>query len=437
MESDQMNCVRRLWVLVVILGFFLSLPVHSQSTPPQLTLDDCVSLALSAPSSVVLARQQSDIANFGLKEAKAAFLPQAQFNSGFVYNSPLAGNSAIQSFLPLNGVREYAFMLGTSEELDLSGRLRANKQRASADLDAARVGENLSQRDLKRAVSASYYRLLLVRHIALALADSVAEAESFEQRTRLLLDNGEASEADLAKASAEVSALRQALSSADLDARLANQQLASFWTTAVNDRLPVVDVFDAAVGPAQPDNTASSTRPYANRPEFNLLDAQKRSFLAESRRIRATLLPQANVAFEYGLDSSIVRARDRGYALFVNLNVPIFDWMRTLNASREFRARADQITTQQSVAERAFSREYEDAQERLKNALEQITLAVTQIQLTGEDLRLSRIRFEGGEGPALDVVAAQSQLTQARVSHFTAISNYWNALADLEVAAGR
>lgn len=429
--------VRRVWVLVLIWGSFLALPVYSQSPPSQLTLDDCVRLALSAPSSVVLARQQSEIANLGLKETKAAFLPQAQFNSGFIYNSPLADNPQIQSFLPLNGIREYTFIVGATEEVDISGRLRASKQRALADLDAARVGETLSQRDLKRAVGVAYYRLLLVRHIAQALADSVTEAESFEERTRLLLDSGEASEADLAKASAEVSALRQALSSADLDTRLANQALASFWTAAVNDRLAVVDVFEVPPSPNQSGDTAGSTRPYVNRPEFRLFDSQKQSLLAESRRIRATLLPQANVAFEYGIDSSAVRARDRGYALFATLNVPIFDWMRTLNASHEFRTRANQITTQQSIAERTFSQEYEAAQERVKNSLEQTSLAANQIQLTAEDLRLSRVRFEGGEGPALDVVAAQSQLAQARVSYFTAISNYWNALADLEVATGR
>ncbi len=432
-----MIVARRLRILAVIWVFFLSLPVYSQSTPSQLTLDDCIRLAQSAPSEVVLARQQSEIANLGLKEAKAAFLPQSQFNSGFVYNSPLVGNSQIQSFLPLNGVREYVFMLGTSEEVDLSGRLRANKQRASADLDAARAGETISQRDLKRAVSNAYYRLLLVRHIAQALADSIVEAESFEQRTQLLLDNGEASQADLAKALAATAALRLARSQADLDVRVANQELASFWTVSVNDLLPIVDVFEPAPGPSQSENIPTGTQSFVNRPELRLFDAQKRSFLAESRRIRATLFPQANVAFQIGLDSLAVRARDRGYALFVNLNVPIFDWMRTLNASREFHVRADRTATQQSMAERAFSREYETAQARVANARDQITLAARQVQLGEEDLRLSRVRFEGGEGLALDVVAAQNQLAQARIGYFTAISNYWNGLADLEVAAGR
>ena len=47
------------------------------------------------------------------------------------------------------------------------------------------------------------------------------------------------------------------------------------------------------------------------------------------------------------------------------------------------------------------------------------------------------LRYEGGEGLALDLVAAQNQLAQARTNYYTAVANYLNARADLEVAAGK
>jgi outer membrane protein len=433
----MLTFVWRLCVFAVFSWAWLLPAARSQSSPAPLTLNDCIQLADSAPSGVRLARQQSEIANLGLKQTQAAFLPRADFGTAFTYNSPLKDNSPLQSFVALNGVREYLFVLNTTQELDLSGRLRADKQRARADLDAAHAGESIAKRDQKRAVAAAYYRLLLARHTMAALKDSIAEAESFQVRTKRLMDDGEASQADQAKALAEVNAFRQAMSAAELDASLANQDLASFWTNAVNDPLQIVDVFEPAPGASESNLAAPGTRPFANRPEFSLLDAQKRSFLSESRRIRAGLLPQANVTFQYGLDSNAVSAHDHGYAFFLSLDVPLFDWMRTLNASREFRVRSDQTDTQKAMAERAFSREYQAALDRIRNALDQISLTAQQVKLTEDDLRLSRIRFEGGEGVALDVVAAQTQLAQARISYFTAISNYWNGQADLEVASGK
>ena len=44
----------------------------------------------------------------------------------------------------------------------------------------------------------------------------------------------------------------------------------------------------------------------------------------------------------------------------------------------------------------------------------QIALTQKRVTLSEENLRLSRVRYEGGEGSALDVVAAQSELADAR-----------------------
>jgi len=239
------------------------------------------------------------------------------------------------------------------------------------------------------------------------------------------------------KASAEVALLRQAQIGAELDAKVANHELASFWTTAVAEPLEIVDVFEQPPAPEGEAAAAAGASPFLKRPEFGLLEAQRRSFVEESRRLRAGLLPQASVNFQYGLDANGVRAGDHGYAVFVNLNVPVFDWLRTLDAAKQSRLRAEQTETSRAIAERVFSREYESAQARVGMNFEQVSVAAAQVKLAEENLRLSRIRFDGGEGSALEVVAAQSGLAQARGNYYTSIANYWNARADREVAAGR
>ena len=54
-----------------------------------------------------------------------------------------------------------------------------------------------------------------------------------------------------------------------------------------------------------------------------------------------------------------------------------------------------------------------------------------------DNLRLSRVRYEGGEGPALEVVVAQGQLVQARQNYYAVRADYLTARADLEVARGQ
>lgn len=407
------------------------LPLEAWGQAGPLSLDDCIRLALGAPSSLTIARQDAQIAGYGLRAARAGFLPQAQLGNGFTYNSPAQGTG---SFIALNGVREYQSEAGTSWEIDTSGRLRAALARARADQQIAGTQIILNQRDLKRAVSGAYFRLLLARRLTIANRDVLSEAESFAARTRQLFQGGEIAQADVVKAAAQVSFLQQAVRAAELDANIANAELASYWTENTSQELQIVDALENQPPPVQP---AQIPQPYLGRPEFNLFAAQRRGFEADYRHQRSFLFPQLTFNFQYGIDSNRLTIRDRGYAAFFNFNVPIFDWFRTKSLAEQFRLRAQQVDTQRDISKRTFSRDYQTARSRVQLIYEQIPLTEAQVAASEENLKLARIRYEGGEGPALDVVAAQGQLAQARTNYFQALANYANAKFDLEVAAGQ
>ncbi len=343
----------------------------------------------------MIARQQTEIAHLGITQARAEFFPSASLSNAFTYNSPV--NHDNFSFIALNGIREYQAFLMTGLQIDTSGRLRAGLERARADQDAARAGLGIAGRDLKRTVTASYYRLLLARHLVQVDRDALAESQSFEKRSRLLAEHGEVAQADVVKAGAEAAFLEQALNAEAL---------------------------------------AAST-PFLGRLEFRVFDAQKRGFVADAKRARADLLPQASVLFQYGIDSTRFSFADRGYASIIHFDVPLFDWFRARSAMRQFRIQSEQVDVSSRMAERTFSRDYRDALARVEKVYAQIAQTDTQVKLSDDNLRLSRVRYEGGEGTALDVVAAQNQLAQARSNYYAARANYLNARADLEVAAGR
>jgi outer membrane protein TolC len=432
--------VHRFFYIIIPL-IVLAAQAFAQSAAKPLSLEDCVRLAQDAQSSISIAGQESEIARYGFDRARAAFFPQVQLNNAYTYNSPQLHNPEEFSFVALNGIREYNTQLTAVEELDIFGRLRAQLARARADRDAATASFKLSRRDLKRVVSASFYRVLLARHLVQSAKDAVAEAQVFATRTQLLFEKGESARADVFKASSQVAFLEQSLNSIQLEAEIANHDLASFWTDAVADELiledplsqpvPTLELLLGVAGGSQPPTQ------YLQRPEFSLLEAQHQGFLADSRQARASLLPQASIVFQYGIDSQRWSLGDRGYAAFVNLNIPLFDWFRTRDQVRQFQLKAQQIQVTREVATRTYSKEYQDALSRLKSLVRQVSVAENQVKLSEESLQLSRIRYEGGEGSALEVVDAQNQLTQARTNYYTALAGCWNAKIDLEVATGQ
>lgn len=422
--------IRAVALLAVALSCAAQLP------EPPLTVDDCIRKALAVPSAVSLARKDRDIADLDRIQSRAGFLPRSAITSGFARNSPNLSDRSTQSFVALNGSREFTALANIFQEIDISGRLRADYARARAGQQVAAASLSIAERDIRRAVAAAYYRLLLARHLSDAIRNSLEESRAFEGRTKLLFNGGEAARADLVKASAQVAFLRQSLSTAELAAQLANQDLAAFWTRDVAAPLPLVDVFDAPL-PETDGVPATEAAPFLRRFELSLLQAEQRLFQSEARAAKANLYPQLSWNYQYGLDVNRVAWNNRGSAAFVNLNIPIFDWFKARSAARQFLTRAAQSADNRDITERRLSQEYQSALTRARLFHEQIGQCRAQIELGEEDLKLSRVRYEGGEGAAVDVVIAQNQLAQARTNYYSSIANYFTARLDLEVASGR
>ena len=398
---------------------------HAQT----LTLGECIRLAESVPSSVSIARHEARIAALGVNVARTSFLPQSSFTGGAVFNSTAAGSSR---FVALNGQREYITLANIGLELDTSGRLRAAYARSKIDRDIAEAGTRITTRDLRRAVTVAYYSLLAARKLSEAAEASFGEARNFEDKTRTLFGGGEVAQADVVKASTQTVAFDQLRKAAELDTRLANQELASFWTADVDKQLEVEDTLIQA-----PPSELATPGAYLRRPEFLVFNLQKQGFQLDAKREHAALLPQVNVNYQYGIDANVYSYKERGSALFATVTVPIFDWFKARSLTQQFKLRAEQVDNTRSLTERAFSREYENARARAVSLFEQSKLAETQIKLNEDNLRLSQIRYQGGEGPALEVVVAQTQLQQARANYYTTLFQYANARAALEVARGQ
>ena len=96
-----------------------------QAQQQALTLDECVRLALEAPSLAQAADREQAIARERQTAARSEMLPQFGLNAGHVYNSPSRNGPTPFSFVALNGVREYLSTADANWSVDLSGRLRA------------------------------------------------------------------------------------------------------------------------------------------------------------------------------------------------------------------------------------------------------------------------------------------------------------------------
>ncbi len=421
--------MHRLWLALLAAGM-----AAGQAPDQPLTLADCWKLAEAGFSAVERARHDERSASEQVRQARAGFLPQLAYLNAYTYNTPRLDDRSQSSYVALNGVREYFSQPTVTGEIDLSGRLRAALQRGRAEVTLAQARTSITQRDLRLAVREAYYGALEARHNVDAARRTAAEAEAFARRTRLMADQGEAARADVVKAEAQLAAKRRDLYAAETAARNAALALKSFWTDDLAAPPVLADVFFDLPAPDYSGWEAAWVR---RRAEFTLFDAAETAARADARAARSERRPSLNLVYAYGLDANQVRIRERGQAVFAALRVPLFDWGRSRSRERQAEFAQRQIDIDRHVAQRAFTLAFYTERNNADLAARQVAESRREVELTRESLRLARLRYDGGETTALEVVDAQNAAAAAEVAYHHTVLQYHLSRARLEVATGQ
>ncbi len=407
----------------------------AQQPDRPLTLEDCWKLAESQYSLVERARQQEQAASEQVRQARAGFLPQVAYLNSFVYNTPRLDDRSTFSFVALNGIREYVSQPTLTGEIDLSGRLRAALARGRAEVAAAQARTTLTRRDLRLAVREAFFTTLEARHNAQAAQRGVDEAETFSRRTRLMAEQGEAARADVVKAEAQLAARRRELYAAQTAALNAGLGLKFFWTEDLAQPPVLEDTFFQV--PAAQDYLGWDSARIARRGEFTLLEAAERAARADARAARSERRPALDLAYSYGLDANFVRMRERGQAVFATLRIPVFDWGRSRSRERQAELTRSQVEIDRRIARRLFTGAFYTERNNTDLAFKQISEGRREVELARENLRLARLRYDGGETIAVEVVDAQNTLVAAEIAYHRVVFNYHMSHARLEVAVGQ
>ncbi len=428
--------IARMWQCARVGIVVLMAGVASAQQPGQvLTLDDCLKLAEAQFSLAERARLDERSAGELVRQARAGFLPQAAWANSFIYNSPSRINPGEFSFLGLNGIREYISQPAINQELDVSGRLRAQLQAGRAELAAARARTAITVRDLRLAVREAYYGLLEARHNVEAAQRNVDEAETFARRTRLMADNGEAARADVVKADVQLAARRRDLYAAQNEAVNAGIRLKSFWSSDLAQPPDVADTFFQV--PTEQDYLNWDVSMIQRRSEFSLLDASEQAARAEARLARSERRPTFNLEYNYGIDSTHVSIADRGFTVAATLRFVLFDWGHSRSRERQAEYARNQVVIDRQISLRNFTGAFYTERNNVELAVKQMAEGKRETELARESLRLARLRYDAGETTALEVVDAQNTLASAEIAYNAVIFNYHMARARLEVATGQ
>ncbi|MCX7866749.1 TolC family protein [Limisphaera sp. VF-2] len=431
--------------LVTVAGY--TAPGDPGQWPTQpLTLADALNLALEQNAEVRKARQDLEAATGVAIQTRAVVIPKLQAtaqytarDAGGVEQFPVVG-------LPIQIPNE-AWSAGVRlvQSVYEGGRLRSAWRSARLTEQQARAAYDTAVADTVLAVRTAYADVLLAAEMVRVHQASVELLEEELRQTRQRFEAGTVPRFNVLRAEVELANARPRLSRARNSLRIAKQNLAHLLGFDVpagfSEDLPLELADRLEPPPGLPELNAALRQALEHRSELAVL-RHAEALQAESvRQARAAFKPALELFAGYDAHSPNFRDElDRvidGWVVGAQMRWNLFDGGLSRGKLVEARARQARAQVEIEDAQRRIELEVRTAYSRLVEAREVLQSTLKVQEQAEEALRLAQARASAGTGTQLDVLSAQTALTEARSIHAQALRDFVVAQARFERAIGQ
>ena len=409
----------------------------SAGTPAlKLTLQDALAHARKNSVAFQSALTDSAIARQDRFQAAGALLPSVTYNNQAWYTQLNKANSVV--FIANNAAHEYLSQANMHESIGLADV--SDFRRASALAAAAKARAEIASRGLVVTVVQSYYSVAAAQQKTLSAQKAADEGDRFLKLTQGLEHGGEVAHSDVIKAELQATDRRRALQEAQLGLLNARIDLAVLIFPDFSENFEVTDDLHA---PA-PLPTLGEVQQQAARdnPDVRAALENARASGFDVTGARAGYLPSVTVDYWYGIDAPQFAVNgpggvsNLGSSAAATLNIPIWNWGATQSRIKQAELRRAQAQRELSLAQRKLLAEIRSLYSEAETAMNELGGLERSAQLAEESLRLTTLRYKGGEATVLEVVDAQTTYAQSSAAYQDGAVRYRVALANLQTLTG-
>lgn len=425
-----------------------------------MTLDDCIELALKNRASIIAARGAADLAKMGQTAALGAFLPHAsaswssitsQANSQHV--SVVASDSTLSYDLPDTKRTNTQFNIGANWGFSLPDALfdymtaRTNRQAAQLDV----IG---SEQDLILAVKQAYYAYLASVQNQTVSEDAVKRSEEQLKLIQSRFDLGSAAKSDVLTQKVlygnDQLALLQAKNA------VTNDKATLAYTVGLDPAQE--QSFDTTFVTRQSEGTLDEAIKFGmeHKPSLLAMEKSLQSSKTVMNKAWSDYLPKIGPTASYGYDWSkssgkvnravvpppiyvdqVTTSHLTSLTYGIQASWNLFDgFSRELNVTSAKVAR-NNANAQLADARNLVSSQIKTAYLNIQQYKEQKNVAQTNVDAATENLKISQEKYNLGAATILDLLNAQVSLRQAQVSLIQADFDLNLAISGLENAMGK
>jgi outer membrane protein TolC len=439
--------------LVVFLSLTASAPAQTNSTPTELTLQQSIDLALRQNPTILKAQAELRRTHGLVVEAHSATLPQVaatsqyeRLDSGAVdeFRIPITPTNVVHlSFA--NQQQPWNIQIEATQLIYAGGRVAAGIRSARLSDQIALLGYDSAVADTVLAVRKAFFQILLNKEQVIVNEQSIKLLEQQLEDARHRFDAGDVPRFNVLRAEVELANARPPLIRSQNDLRLGKESLVKLLAidapaeerrdfTPINFTGQLADE-GRVWGLSQALTDALAKRPELQQAEKQTLIARADIESAQSGNRPELSLFGAYEVYDSQFANELSDTRD-GWFIGARATWNIFDGQQTRGRVTQARARREQSDLDYADTRRSIELEVRQAFSDYLQARELLEAQKKTVEEADESLRLAEARFRAGTGTQLDVLSAQTALTQARSNEIEALYDYNVASATLERATG-
>lgn len=471
-------------VLTIIAGLRMATPAVAQDQPVQsgpFTLQQCIDYALQNATAAKNATLDEEIAAARVKETVGIGLPQINGTATITHNTKL--QRFFTAYSPQGGLIDVGknpglnngdvlaapnvFQLKSSGDVSLSVNQIIFNGSYIVGLQASKAYKDLSYRaniqtkeQIIQQVTKAYYGVLINRERSQLFTSNIARVDTLLRNTRALNQNGFAEGID-------VDRIRVTLNNLTTERdKFENLNLLSIEMLKFQMNYPMSESIEIAgtINEIEIDTALLNNEgwDYKNRPDYKVLEANKRLQELNIKNLRANSLPSLSAFANLGMatqssdvkslfqtNTDISSASDTVRAIFgadkwydysmigVRLNVPIFTGLQNTRKVQQQRLELQKINNNVTMMKSSIDLETRQASLTFDNALKTLSAQKENMELASNVARITKIKYQQGVGSNLEVVDAEDSLRQAQTNYYNALYDVVISKVDLDKAYGK
>jgi len=428
--------------LLIILG---SGPASSAQEKITLSLEKCISLALSQNPFYLAAQERTDAAQARVRQAAAQFFPsltaqglQNLDEKVFVLEFPSFVPGGRPQRVAIDFTKDYQFSLNFTLPLYTGGRLTSGYRTAKFNYLSSQESSRQTTNETVFNVKRGYYNYLLAKQLVGVTEEALNLAGKTYQNVKNMYEVGMASRLDLLRAEVRVANLKPPLIQARNNVAVAELSLKTLLGLDVAQ--PVEVTGEMTYTPVEINLERSLAKAVLNRPELSQLQYQKQMAGEMIKIAKADYLPTIAVSGNYNTWADRLAFGKNNwqnfYAINLVLSLPLFNGLQTPARVAESQALIRELDFTEKGFVNNIKFEVQAAYLTLNNAQEALLSQEKNIDAAQESVRVAELNYGEGLITITDLGAAQVALSEARINYLRAIYEYTVSLAQLEKAVG-